>query len=80
MITFSGTVTGACGTIPTTDMVWQAVNTATGAATQLGHGASISAYLSAGSYTTFTITFQVTDPTSGQVSSPSISIIVQPLT
>jgi hypothetical protein len=54
-------------------MVWKAVP-ANGASIPLGQGASISANLNSGTYT---IIFQVTDPTSGQVSSPSVSITVQ---
>ncbi len=76
-IPFAGTVRGACGPIPTSDLTWQAVNTATGAATQLGPGTAISMSLPVGPYT---ISFQAVDPTTGQMSTASIAITVtQPI-
>jgi hypothetical protein len=55
-------------------MTWTAVETGTGATTQLGTGAKVSATLSVGTYN---IIFSVTDPTSGQTSTPSITLNIQ---
>lgn len=73
-IPFDGAVTGACGTIPDSDMTWTALETGSGATTQLGNGEKVTATLSAGTYT---ITFAVTDPTSRQTSMPTITLYIQ---
>ena len=73
-VPFDGAVTGACGAIPDSDMTWTATETGTGATTQLGNGAKVSATLSVGTYT---IIFSVMDPTSGQSTSSYITLNIQ---
>jgi hypothetical protein len=74
-ITFSGTVTGACGPLTTSDMGWQAYNTTTGYVL-MGYGATISYSLPAATYTIY---FQVTDPNGGvHFASTHVSITVYP--
>lgn len=72
-IPFAGAVTGTCGAIPDSDLTWTATETGSGAITQLGNGAKVSATLSAGTYA---INFAATDPTSEQTSTANITVTV----
>ena len=68
-ISFSGSYSAGCGSIPGNDMSWYANGTL------MGTGVSVSFNLAVGSYT---IQFTVHDPTSGQKASATISITVGP--
>jgi hypothetical protein len=74
-IPFAGTITGTCGPIPLSDLAWVALDRQANTYVQMGNGDQVDYTLPAGSYIIY---FKVSDPTSGQSSSPSISLTVQP--
>jgi hypothetical protein len=78
-VSFIGSITGACGAIPASDITWSVTN-AFPTTTIMGHGESISYALPGlfpANLVPYTITFQVYDPTSGQTVTPSIQIYVE---
>lgn len=77
-ISFTGSISGACGAIPSSDITWSVTNTQFfPSPTVMGNGESIS-YTLQGTLSTvpYDISFQVSDPTSGQTATANISIFV----
>jgi hypothetical protein len=73
-ILFSGAFTNACGSIPSNDFSWYAHDDVINTNTFMGNSVSLSYTLAP---STYTITLQVYDPSSGKTASASISISIQ---
>ena len=78
-VQFIGTITGGCSGIPTGDITWSVQNaTYFPTPTVMGYGTNISYTLQTLAPTdSYSITFQVYDPGSGQTATSHISIYVQ---
>jgi hypothetical protein len=73
-VSFTGSITGACGVIPTSDMTWSETSPTP---TIMGNGESVTySFLGSSSGSVYDITFQVHDPTSGQTATSSIQITI----